>query len=231
MFVNRMLSQFEHLSLGEKIRPSASFLLVILWRKAEQLRKLKFRLSSEEIKIKTGLKQANEILQSLESLERIGAIRKKYTCEGLEIEINSNLFEPFQIPSEREGLTSNEQTYLQQIENKYIQLRASGTTINPQDYESMKELKTYQLPLESVITALEQCFAEYVPRYPGDNIKSFRYCLNFILSRHHNKGGERFEKHPKRIKRTFESKSKVSRAVQQMEEYIRKQRREQCMGS
>lgn len=76
----------------------------------------------------------------------------------------------------------NESTIL---ENRFIQLRNRGLMLTHEDYQAIDQVLQVGVPLEKALYWLEECFAQYKPRYTGDSINSFKYCRKYILDKFH----------------------------------------------
>ncbi|OEH91087.1 hypothetical protein [Bacillus solimangrovi] len=70
---------------------------------------------------------------------------------------------------------------IQTIEDRYIQLRGKGLYLSAKDMTDMYEICNSDISHEQVIEWMEQCFANYQPRYTGDRIASFAYVKQYIL--------------------------------------------------
>ncbi|GAK09606.1 DNA replication protein DnaC [Geomicrobium sp. JCM 19038] len=74
------------------------------------------------------------------------------------------------------------------IAERYADLRTAqeGKEIYPSitDYDAIAQVVARGIPLPQTIKWLDQCFEEYRERDPNGAIKSFKYCMKYIESRH-----------------------------------------------
>ncbi|GAK12216.1 hypothetical protein [Geomicrobium sp. JCM 19039] len=74
------------------------------------------------------------------------------------------------------------------IAERYADLRTmqEGKEIYPSisDYYAIAQVVARGIPLPQTIKWLDQCFEEYQERDPNGAIKSFKYCMKYIESRH-----------------------------------------------
>ncbi len=82
--------------------------------------------------------------------------------------------------------TSSEADPAMILENKFIQLRGSGTMLNPIDYPAIQQIVDEGIDIQKACEWLEDCFKEYKPKHHSDKIRSFKYCLPYIMQRHYN---------------------------------------------
>lgn len=73
------------------------------------------------------------------------------------------------------------------IEQRYIQLRASGLFLNAKDFQYIFEIAQSGIELADAIQWLDESFAMFKPKFPGDKINSFAYCKTHILNRAYEK--------------------------------------------
>lgn len=74
---------------------------------------------------------------------------------------------------------------LQVIEDHYIKRRGKGLQVSTKDINSIKEILAEGIPLESILTGIDQAFETYQPRYPNDCIRTFSYCATVIRELHY----------------------------------------------
>ncbi|BBW97252.1 hypothetical protein GsuE55_20850 [Geobacillus subterraneus] len=79
----------------------------------------------------------------------------------------------------------------QLIANRYIQRRGKGLSLSPKDEAAIEKLLQEQIPLDDILTLIDQVFDEYEPKFNGDEIHSFEYVRKVLLSKYHEqKEGE-----------------------------------------
>ncbi|AMQ22231.1 replication protein [Geobacillus sp. JS12] len=77
------------------------------------------------------------------------------------------------------------------IANKYIQRRGKGLSLSPKDEEAIEELLREPIPLDDILSLIDEVFDEYQPKFNGDGIHSFEYVRKVVLSKYHEqKEGE-----------------------------------------
>ncbi|TES56166.1 transcriptional regulator [Halalkalibacterium halodurans] len=70
------------------------------------------------------------------------------------------------------------------LANRYLELRASGFNLKPDDYASIQRTLT-TVPIKAAIKLLEACFRDYEKsKRPGSKINSFSYCEPYIIDRY-----------------------------------------------
>jgi hypothetical protein len=178
-----MLEQFENISGAEKLGPVSSMMLISLWRKAEKMNNRNvFSISDRELMILSGIKKATDFLQALNRLVHFGFIRYESDREnGLKIELNLNLYEPFERQSDKDKQFTD---VMDALEQTYIRLRGAGHFISPIEFQEIRKVAESGIKPLDAVRLLEECFNEYTPKYNGDSIRSFKYCANYILARY-----------------------------------------------
>ncbi|WP_051272275.1 hypothetical protein [Shimazuella kribbensis] len=92
---------------------------------------------------------------------------------------------------DEDDLLAHKESSLKKIEEQYIQNqiigRGVGVIPNPKDYESMKNLLKAKIPLEDILSGIDQAFKNFKPKHPKDRINSFAYCESVILDQHAKK--------------------------------------------
>ncbi|MDQ0158838.1 hypothetical protein [Alkalibacillus salilacus] len=68
--------------------------------------------------------------------------------------------------------------------DRYLQLK-STLHPKPKDMQAAYEIEQENIPADMAVKYLEQCFDEFEPKYPGDQINSLGYCKGFILERYY----------------------------------------------
>jgi hypothetical protein len=80
---------------------------------------------------------------------------------------------------------------IKKIEDQYIQnqiiKRGVGVIPSPADYESMENLLKAKIPLEDILSGIDQAFKYFKPKHSKDRINSFAYCESVILDQHARK--------------------------------------------
>jgi hypothetical protein len=70
------------------------------------------------------------------------------------------------------------------IANRFIQLRQAGFNLTPLDYNGINKILTHGIAVENVLKWIEECFSKYKPKHSRDKIRSFNYCVPYMLDRH-----------------------------------------------
>lgn len=76
------------------------------------------------------------------------------------------------------------------IANKYIQRRGKGLSLSPKDEEAIEGLLREPIPLDDILSLIDEVFDEYQPKFNGDGINSFEYVRKVVLSKYHEQKGE-----------------------------------------
>jgi len=72
-----------------------------------------------------------------------------------------------------------------QIEAKYIQRRARGFDLMPNDILVIEQLLQDGIPVDTILRGIDKAFDEYKPRFKNDRIKSMTYCEPIIRELHY----------------------------------------------
>lgn len=72
-----------------------------------------------------------------------------------------------------------------QIEAKYIQRRARGFDLMPNDITVIEQLLQDGIPVDTILQGIDKAFDEYKPRFKNDRIKSMTYCEPIIRELHY----------------------------------------------
>ncbi|MDF2056327.1 hypothetical protein [Priestia megaterium] len=78
-------------------------------------------------------------------------------------------------PKELVQLVGSETSPFDQIENKFIQQRGSGLNISASDAQSIHEVLSLSIPLETILEWMDTIYAHYLKRNNGRTIRSFKY--------------------------------------------------------
>lgn len=74
------------------------------------------------------------------------------------------------------------------IIDRYMQLAGIGGFDIPEwDKPAVREVINAGIPIETVLSLLDQCFKEYQPKHPRDKINSFKYCATYIMAKYYQK--------------------------------------------
>ncbi|KAA8782554.1 hypothetical protein EC604_01665 [Paenibacillus amylolyticus] len=66
----------------------------------------------------------------------------------------------------------------QKILDMFIELSCKTPTTD--DLETIREVSSWDIPLDRIIELIRKCFTDYSPKHPEDRIRTFRYCIAFI---------------------------------------------------
>lgn len=78
-------------------------------------------------------------------------------------------------PKELVQLVENENSPFDQIENKFIQQRGSGLNISASDAQSIHEVLSLGIPLETILEWMDTIYTHYIKRNNGRTIRAFKY--------------------------------------------------------
>lgn len=101
------------------------------------------------------------------------------------------------------------------IIQKYMQLATiPGFDISEVEKIPVRQVIEEGVPLEEVLSLLEECFEQYKPKHVRDKISSFKYCATYILNRYFEKkeanNGKKVSQHRRGSSRpTGESKEPI----------------------
>lgn len=94
---------------------------------------------------------------------------------------------PTTVPEMVEEVSLSPDEIGQEIEQRYIQLRATGLFLSAKDIQAIHEIANYGIILSDAIQWLDESFALFKPKFSGDKINSFAYCKTHILNRAYEK--------------------------------------------
>ncbi|MGG3920985.1 replication protein [Geobacillus thermodenitrificans] len=80
--------------------------------------------------------------------------------------------------------------HFQLIANKFIQRRAHGFDLSPEDELAIHRLLGDNIPIDIILKYIDEIFDEYEPKHRLDYIKSFKYVEKVILDRYFGQKGE-----------------------------------------
>jgi phage replication O-like protein O len=80
--------------------------------------------------------------------------------------------------------------HFQLIANKFIQRRAHGFDLSPEDELAIRRLLDDNIPIDTILKYIDEIFDEYEPKHRLDYIKSFKYLEKVILDRYFGQKGE-----------------------------------------
>lgn len=69
------------------------------------------------------------------------------------------------------------------IKDKYIQRRAYGFDLSPEDEQAIDRLLKDEIPIEKILLWIDEIFDEYQPKHRLDRIKHFKYLEVVILDK------------------------------------------------
>ncbi|QHT60648.1 HTH domain-containing protein [Paenibacillus lycopersici] len=72
-----------------------------------------------------------------------------------------------------------------QIEDRYLLRRAFGLDLSGTDIAAIRKVLEEGVPVGAVLTGIDKAFEQYKPRFEGDRIKTFNYCLPVIREHHY----------------------------------------------
>ncbi|AZN43377.1 helix-turn-helix domain-containing protein [Paenibacillus albus] len=73
-----------------------------------------------------------------------------------------------------------------QIEDHYLLRRAIGFDLSGTDIAAIRKVLEDGIPVGAVLTGIDKAFEQYKPRFEGDRIKTFNYCLPVIREQHYH---------------------------------------------
>lgn len=80
------------------------------------------------------------------------------------------------------NLSSSSITPVNEIEAHFLKNRGKGNQVSILDYQEIKNIVDYGIPVDFIKTVLDKSFKEYKPRYPKDEIRSISFCIPRIYS-------------------------------------------------
>jgi hypothetical protein len=102
------------------------------------------------------------------------------------------------------GARASEESKLPETEIKtadylldYFMLKREkpGTPPKVSDYPHVKKVISAGVPAKEAVQGINQSFAEFIPKYDGDEITSFAYCKKVILNNHYRNKARKEAKH------------------------------------
>ncbi|MDP1441934.1 hypothetical protein [Priestia megaterium] len=78
-------------------------------------------------------------------------------------------------PKELVQIVESENSPFNQIENKFIQQRAAGLVISASDAQSINEVLSLGIPLETILEWMDTIYAHYLKKNNRRTIRSFKY--------------------------------------------------------
>lgn len=72
---------------------------------------------------------------------------------------------------------------LKQIEQHFVSRRGRGTILSARDIQAIESILKKNIPLQDILVGIDYAFEHYQPRYVGDQIQSFAYCVKVICDR------------------------------------------------
>ncbi|WP_237746933.1 replication protein [Geobacillus vulcani] len=111
----------------------------------------------------------------------------------------------------------------QLIANRYIQRRGKGLSLSPKDEAAIEKLLQEQIPLDDILTLIDQVFDEYEPKFNGDEIHSFEYVRKVLLSKYHEQkegegtDGGTIHKHRRGVSRSAKEGKSYEQALRELE--------------
>jgi hypothetical protein len=82
------------------------------------------------------------------------------------------------------------QSDFQLIADKFIQRRAHGFDLSPEDERAIHRLLGDNIPTDIILKYIDEIFDQYEPKHRLDYIKSFKYIEKVILDRYFGQKGE-----------------------------------------
>jgi DNA-binding transcriptional ArsR family regulator len=120
------------------------------------------------------------------------------------------------------------QSDFQLIANKFIQRRAHGFDLSPEDELAINRLLGDNIPIDIILKYIDEIFDEYKPKHRLDYIRSFTYLEKAILDRYFSQKGEGItnggtvHKHRRRVGRSAKEGGKSYEQILREAEAARK---------
>ncbi|GGE64468.1 hypothetical protein [Priestia taiwanensis] len=70
------------------------------------------------------------------------------------------------------------------VAKRFIELRRNGCHLTDSDYKGINKVLETSMAVNSAVKWLEECFDKYHSRSPKEGIRSFNYCVPYILDRY-----------------------------------------------
>lgn len=117
-----------------------------------------------------------------------------------------------------------EEDDVRKVEEHFLRRRGKGLMLSPLDESEIRKLLDEGIPVDVILRGIDRAFSQYQPKYQGDGISSFRYCVPIIRSlwaelsrpkptgtliRGRGRGGRRY------VKRDYENMAEQLQALAQ----------------
>jgi phage replication O-like protein O len=115
------------------------------------------------------------------------------------------------------------QSDFQLIADKFIQRRAHGFDLSPEDERAIHRLLGDNIPTDIILQYIDEIFDEYEPKHRLDYIKSFKYIEKVILDRYFSQKGEgitndgKVHKHRRGVGRSTKESKSYEQALREAE--------------
>jgi DNA-binding Lrp family transcriptional regulator len=113
--------------------------------------------------------------------------------------------------------------HFQLIANKFIQRRAHGFDLSPEDELAIHRLLGDNIPIDIILKYIDEIFDEYKPKHRLDYIRSFAYLEKVILDRYFSQKGEgitddgKVHKHRRGVSRPAKEGKSYEQALRELE--------------
>jgi DNA-binding MarR family transcriptional regulator len=134
---------------------------------------------------------------------------------------NKDIKEIKNIKEEEEDIMA--QSDFQLIADKFIQRRAHGFDLSPEDERAIHRLLGDNIPTDIILKYIDEIFDEYEPKHRLDYIKSFKYIEKVILDRYFSQKGEgitndgKVHKHRRGVGRSTKESKSYEQALREAE--------------
>jgi DNA-binding MarR family transcriptional regulator len=115
------------------------------------------------------------------------------------------------------------QSDFQLIADKFIQRRAHGFDLSPEDERAIHRLLGDNIPTDIILKFIDEIFDQYEPKHRLDYIKSFKYIEKVILDRYFSQKGEgitndgKVHKHRRGVGRSTKESKSYEQALREAE--------------
>lgn len=75
-----------------------------------------------------------------------------------------------------------EEDDVRKVEEHFLRRRGKGLMLSPLDESEIRKLLDEGIPVDVILRGIDRAFDQYQPKYQGDSISSFRYCVPVIRS-------------------------------------------------
>jgi hypothetical protein len=106
----------------------------------------------------------------------------KRTTKEQQMDTNKNL-KNLEGEKDMNNLQNENQSPRDLIKNKFIQRRAHGFDLSPEDEHAIERLLKDEIPVENILQWTDDVFDEYQPKHRLDRIKHFKYIEVAILDK------------------------------------------------